>query len=221
MKRGRGERREARQRREASKAKGRGVGQGLVAKALMHEEPWKPTKQQLEDAAHKRVPDLIKPDLEVLFCGINPGLYTAAIGHHFGRPGNRFWKVLHLAGFTSRQLSPFEESELLDSGVGIINVVERPTRTAAELSKDEYEQGARAVVAKLRKYKPKVLAVVGVQAYRIGFNQPKAQVGEQPDKIGNTAVWALPNPSGLQAHYLLADMVELYSDMRKRSLLDS
>lgn len=184
----------------------------------MKEEPWKPTKAQLEAAIHKRVPDLIAPGLEVLFCGINPGLYTAAIGHHFGRPGNRFWKVLHLAGFTSRQLSPFEEEELLDNGAGIINVVERPTRSAAELTREEYQAGARCVAAKVEKFRPKILAVVGVQAYRIGFDKPKAQVGEQPEGLGPSVVWALPNPSGLQAHYLLDDMVGLYSDMRKRSI---
>src|ERR1700761_743978 len=121
----------------------------------MTETPWKPTKEQLAAAANKTLPDIIAMNLDVLFCGINPGLYTAAIGHHFGRPGNRFWKVLHLAGFTARELSPFEERELLNYHVGISNFVRRATAAAAELADEEFPKGAKAIERKVLKYKPK------------------------------------------------------------------
>jgi TDG/mug DNA glycosylase family protein len=180
----------------------------------MTETPWKPTKQQLDDAVHKRVPDVIVGDLDVLFVGINPGLYTAAIGHHFGRPGNRFWKVLHLAGFTPRQLTPFEERELLQHGLGVTNMVARTTATAAELTRDEIREGGEILERKVREHKPKAVAVLGVQAYRQAFSQPKATVGEQEARLADARIWVLPNPSGLQAHYQLPDMVELFRSMR-------
>ena len=192
------------------------------------EIPWKPTKEQLAAAAGLTVPDLIAPGLQVLFCGINPGLYTAAIGHHFGRPGNRFWKVLHLAGFTDRQLSPFEEHELLEGGYGITNMVARTTATAAELQADEMRAGRANLETKVRTYRPHTLAVLGVGAYRTAFAQPKATVGRQPDGVNPaslgwtpssgelaTELWVLPNPSGLQAHYQLPDMVELFRELRR------
>jgi TDG/mug DNA glycosylase family protein len=105
--------------------------------------PFKPTKQQLIEAAGKTLPDVIGPNLRVLFCGINPGLYTAAVGHHFARPGNRFWPALFKSGFTDRLLSPFEERELLESGLGISNVVSHATATAAELTKEDFFAGGR------------------------------------------------------------------------------
>lgn len=176
--------------------------------------PWKPTKEQLAAAVDKVVPDVIAPDLDVLFVGINPGLYTAAIGHHFGRPGNRFWKVLHLAGFTPRQLSPFEEQELLAHRLGVTNMVMRTTATAAELSKTEIEEGGRLLEQKVATYRPLFVAVLGVQAYRNAFSTPKATVGEQPTGIAMARTWVLPNPSGLQAHYQLDDMVRLFAELR-------
>jgi TDG/mug DNA glycosylase family protein len=178
------------------------------------EAPWKPSKQQLQEAVDKTVPDLVAPDLDVLFVGINPGLYTAAIGHHFGRPGNRFWKVLHLSGFTPRQFSPFEERELLKHGVGVTNMVPRTTATAAELSPDEIVEGGKRLIKLVKKYKPQTIAVLGVQAYRRAFDVPRAQVGLQDETLADAPVWVLPNPSGLQAHYQLPDMVELFEDVR-------
>src|SRR3954462_13887984 len=133
------------------------------------EEPWVPTKAQLQAANGKTLPDVIAPGLKVLFCGINPGLYTAAVGHHFGRPGNRFWPTLHQAGFTPRLLSPFEEQELLKLGYGITNVVARATAAADELTPDEYLVGGKQLVAKVLKYKPRVLAILGIGAYRVAF----------------------------------------------------
>jgi TDG/mug DNA glycosylase family protein len=179
------------------------------------EAPWKPTKQQLADAVDKTVPDLVAPGLRVLFVGINPGLYTAAVGHHFARPGNRFWKVLHLAGFTPRQLSPFEERELLTHGIGVTNMVPRTTATAAELDPNEIIEGGKRLLALVKKYEPATVAVLGVQAYRGAFRLRRAQVGPQAELLGETPVWVLPNPSGLQAHYQLDDMVELFSQLRE------
>src|SRR3954466_3716920 len=126
--------------------------------------PIKPTKEDIADALNRKVPDLIAPDLKVLFCGINPGIYSGATGLHFARPGNRFWKVLHLSGFTPRQLSPFEERELLTYGVGVTNMVPRTTATAAELAPTEIVDGGKRLIKLVKKYKPRTVAVLGVQA---------------------------------------------------------
>jgi len=184
----------------------------------MTEAPWKPTKLQLQEAVDKTVPDLVAPNLKVLFVGINPGLYTAAIGHHFGRPGNRFWKVLHLSGFTPRQLSPFEEHELLTYGVGVTNMVPRTTATAAELAHDEIVEGGKRLVKLVKKYTPSTVAVLGVQAYRQAFEHRRAQVGRREETLAEVPVWVLPNPSGLQAHYQLQDMVALFEELRRSTL---
>jgi TDG/mug DNA glycosylase family protein len=178
------------------------------------ETPWRPTKQQLADAANKTLPDLVAPNLKVLFAGINPGLYTAAIGHHFGRPGNRFWPALHASGFTPRLFSPFEEKLLLPLGVGITNLVARATATADELTADELRAGAKTLERKVRRFNPKMLAVVGVGAYRTAFNRPRATIGRQEGTIGDTRVWVLPNPSGLNAHYQPAQLAEAFRELR-------
>ncbi len=175
---------------------------------------WRPTRDDLRQAENTTLDDLIKPNLRVLFVGINPGLYTAAIGHHFGRPGNRFWKVLHLAGFTARELSPFEEQELLSCGYGITNVVARATARADELVAEELRRGAEKLIRKIKRYSPRTVAFAGMQAYRRAFHQPHAEVGAQTHRIGDSSVWLLPNPSGLQAHYDLDAMVELYTQLR-------
>jgi len=175
----------------------------------------RPTKAELEAARDKVVKDVIAPGLDVLFCGINPGLYTATIGHHFGRPGNRFWPALHLSGFTPRLLSPYEEDELLELGLGVTNVVMRTTATADELSDDELRKGAAALKRKVRCYKPRYLAVLGLGAYRVGFGIKKAAVGPQPESLGATAVWLLPNPSGLNAHYQLPDLAREFERLRE------
>ncbi len=156
---------------------------------------------------------MIAPDLDVLFCGINPGLYTAAIGHHFGRPGNRFWPALYSAGITPRLLTPYEERELLDYGYGITNLVARATATAAEITKAELVEGSKILEAKVKRYAPRMVAFLGVTAYRAAFDRPKAQTGPQPEQIGNTRLWVLPNPSGLNAHYRLEDLASLFRDL--------
>ena len=173
-----------------------------------------PTKAELLAAANKTVIDVIGPNLSVLFCGINPGLYTAWSGHHFAGPSNRFWPTLHRAGFTRRLLRPAEEHELLQDGYGITNLASRATATAAELSDEELKEGGRKLAAKLRRYKPRCLAVLGIGAYRTAFGHPKAALGEQPDRIGDTRVWVLPNPSGLNAHYQLPQLARMLSEVR-------
>jgi TDG/mug DNA glycosylase family protein len=179
----------------------------------------KPSKAEILAAAGKTVADVIAPDLSVLFCGINPGLYTAAVGHHFARPGNRFWPALHAAGFTDRLLSPFEECQLLALGYGITNVVERATATAAELSAPEFIEGGRRLAAKVKKFRPRFLAVLGVTAYRTAFAQPKAALGLQPETIARTRIWVLPNPSGLNAHYQPKDLARLFSELRRAAAM--
>jgi TDG/mug DNA glycosylase family protein len=161
------------------------------------------------------VPDVVGEDLRVLFCGINPSLMTAATGHHFARPGNRFWPVLHLSGFTPRLLKPSEQGELPSYGLGITNVVARPTARADELTAQEYREGGRLLVEKVARLRPRWLAVVGVTAYRAAFGEPKAQVGEQPRTIGGTRVWVLPNPSGLNAHWTAETLAQEFARLRE------
>jgi TDG/mug DNA glycosylase family protein len=176
--------------------------------------PWKPTKQQLLAAAGKTVPDIIAPRLRVLFCGINPGLYTAAVGHHFARPGNRFWPALYAAGFTDCLVSPFDERELLKSGYGVTNVVMRATATADQLTREELRAGGKHLTAKVRRYRPAFLAVLGLGAYRAGWERRKAAIGRQEETIGETVVWVLPNPSGLNAHYQAKDLARLFGELK-------
>jgi TDG/mug DNA glycosylase family protein len=178
---------------------------------------WKPTKVQLLAAYGKRLPDVIAPRLKVLFVGINPGLYSGAVGHHFARPGNRFWPVLHKAGFTKRQLSPFEEGELLKLGYGITNIVKHSTAAASELSRLELEKGGRSLKAKVRRFRPRVVAVLGLEAFRIAYGQPKAFFGPQEERIGSSRLWVLPNPSGLNASYQLPALSRLFRKVRKAS----
>jgi TDG/mug DNA glycosylase family protein len=157
--------------------------------------------------------DLIAPGLKVLFCGINPGLVSAETGHHFARPGNRFWPALHLAGFTPRQLKPAEQAELLPLGLGITNVVDRPSAKADELTKAEFLAGGENLVKKVLEYQPTWLAVVGVTAYRDAFGERKAVMGRQERTIGRTQIWTLPNPSGLNAHYTLPKLAAAYGEL--------
>jgi double-stranded uracil-DNA glycosylase len=175
----------------------------------------RPSKLEVQSAAGKTVPDVIAPDLKVLFCGINPGLYTAAIGHHFGRPGNRFWPALYAAGITPRQLSAYEEQELLQYGFGITNLVMRATAAADELTRQELTEGGMILEQKIRKYSPRMLAVLGVTAFRTAFGRPKAVTGPQEERIGGAAVWVLPNPSGLNAHYQIEDLARLYRQLKE------
>ena len=175
----------------------------------------KPTRADLLAAQNKTVRDVIAPGLRVLFCGINPGLYSGVTGHHFARPGNRFWPTLHQAGFTLRLLAPSEEHELLEYGYGITNLVARATATADELSSEELIAGQRRLKAKVKRYQPQVVAVLGISAYRTAFAQKAIMLGRQPDRLVNAIVWVLPNPSGLNAHYQLANLVEHFQMLRQ------
>jgi TDG/mug DNA glycosylase family protein len=161
------------------------------------------------------VPDIIAPGLDVLFCGINPGLYSGAVGHHFARPGNRFWAALHQAGFTNRLLSPFEEQELLSFGLGVTNLVSRATRAAADLSPDELRRGTRRVERSVERYRPRLVAFLGLGAYRSAFHRPRAAIGPQPEPLTGAGVWLLANPSGAQARYQLPELVEAFSALRR------
>jgi len=172
-----------------------------------------PKRVELEAARGRVLDDVLGPGLRVVFCGINPGLYTAWAGHHFARPGNRFWKALHLSGFTPRLLHPSEQRELLGLGLGITNLVARTTARADELTPAELRSGAEILRAKLERYQPRWLAVLGAGAYRTAFDQPRARIGEQP----GTGVWVLPNPSGLNAHYQVPALVEEFARLPKEA----
>ena len=136
---------------------------------------FKPSKDDLRDALYRTTEDLIDYNLKVLFCGINPGMWSGATGFHFAKPGNRFWKALHLGGFTDRILHPPEEHELLENGYGITSFCKRTTARADELSNEEMVNGGKALAKKVLKFKPQILAVLGIGAYRIAFNQPKSK----------------------------------------------
>ncbi len=181
----------------------------------LNEEPFKPTKKQLAEAKGKTLPDVIAKNLRVLFCGINPGLYTAAAGHHFARPGNRFWPALYKSGFTDRLLSPFDERELLKAKLGITNVVSHATASASEVTKEDFVRGGRTLRRKVRRYRPRIVAILGIEAYRKAFGQLEVEIGEQDETIGEARLWVLPNPSGLNANYQLKDFTRLFRKLRK------
>lgn len=180
--------------------------------------PPKPTPAQLRAADGKAIPDLIAVGLDVLFCGINPGLYSAATGLHFARPGNRFWRALHAGGFTPRVLLPWEQQTMLDCGIGITNLVRRATATAAELGDDEIRAGRRALERKVRRYAPRAVAVVGIGAYRVAFDRPKAALGPQPERIEGARLWVLPNTSGLNANHQAKDFAEAFGALRRATI---
>jgi double-stranded uracil-DNA glycosylase len=180
----------------------------------------RPGKAEIAAAAGRTVPHLVRLGLNVLFCGINPGLYSGATGHHFARPGNRFWPALYLAGFTKRLLSPWEERLLLDEGLGITNLVARATGSAAELTRSELQTGRRRLERMVRRYSPAWVAVVGIGAYRIAFERPQARVGQQPERIGQSGLWVLPNPSGLNANHQIADLARAFANLRRASARD-
>jgi double-stranded uracil-DNA glycosylase len=173
-----------------------------------------PTRAELLAYEGRTLPDVIAPGLRVLFCGINPGLYTAWAGHHFARRGNRFWPTLHRSGFTPRQLEPNEQDELLTLGLGVTNVVARATATAAQLSTAELRAGGELLRRTVEKQAPSYLAVLGVTAYRSAFDAPRAGLGLQSRGIGATTVWVLPNPSGLNAHFSLDALAALFAELR-------
>jgi double-stranded uracil-DNA glycosylase len=182
---------------------------------IRHGRDWRPTKADLLAAAGKSIKDVVAPNLDVLFCGINPGLYTAATGHHFGRPGNRFWPALHAAGFTPRQLHPSEQRELLKLGYGVTNFVNRATVAADELDPEELYAGRDRLERTVRRYKPRIVAIVGIGAYRVAFDRPRAVLGPQEETVAGARLWVLPNTSGLNANHRPADFAKAFSALRK------
>lgn len=176
--------------------------------------PIRPTPADLAAARDRTIPDVAGPGLDVLFCGINPGLWSGALGRHFARPGNRFWPALHRSGFTPRQLRPDEQEILLSYGLGVTNLVARTTSRAEELTRAELAVGAERLTGLVTGHQPRWLAVLGVTAYRAGFGRPKAVVGQQEEHIGHTTIWVLPNPSGVNAHYQLDALTEEFARLR-------
>jgi double-stranded uracil-DNA glycosylase len=175
------------------------------------------TKLDLEAARDRTIPDVLPEPgtpFRVLFCGINPGLYSAATGWHFARPGNRFWPALHLSGFTPRRLAPGEQDLLPGFGLGITNLVPRATAQAAELSSAELEAGREHLAALADRYRPRIIAIAGVTAFRTAFGQPRARTGPQPDPLGPSRLWVVPNPSGLNAHFSLDAIAAAFAAVR-------
>lgn len=177
--------------------------------------PPRSTRLQLLAADGRSIPDLIAPDLDILFCGINPGLYSGATNLHFARPGNRFWRALHEGGLTPTLLQPWQQQAMLDARLGITNLVMRTTATAAQLSDDELRRGRAALERKVARYRPRAVAIVGIGAYRVGFARPRAVVGLQPDPIRGAIAWVLPNPSGLNANYQPRDFAAAFAALRR------
>ena len=174
------------------------------------------TRQELEAARGRRVPDLVRPGVKLLFVGINPGLWTAAVQAHFARPGNRFYRALYAGGLVGRELDvrggfdARSRAALLDRGIGITNLVNRATARADELAPDELRRGARSLARKVARWRPRVVGVVGISAYRTAFDRPGAAIGRQEEGLAGVELWALPNPSGLNAHYQVEALARLY-----------
>ena len=175
----------------------------------------RPSPEQLRAAYGKTVADIIAPGLDVLFVGINPSLYSAVVGHHFARPGNRFWPALHRSGFLPRPLTPQQDQELLEYGIGLTNIARHATARGDEVTAEELARGRRTLIRKVRRHRPRSVAILGVTAYRIAFGAPKATMGPQDRSIGKAPVWVLPNPSGLNAHYQVADLAHVYGEFRE------
>ena len=174
----------------------------------------RPTKAELKAAVGKSIKTVVRPNLDVLFCGINPGLYSAATGHHFARPGNRFWPALHAAGFTPRLLHPSEQRELLVYGYGVTNLVNRATVAADELDAEELRAGRDRLERTVRRYRPRIVAVVGIGAYRVAFSRPRAILGPQDERLAGARLWVLPNTSGLNANHRPADFAKAFRALK-------
>src|SRR5437868_11791443 len=175
----------------------------------------RPSPAELEAARCRKLRDVIAPRLKVLFCGINPGLYSAATGNHFARPGNRFWPALHAAGFTSRRFYPSERDAFLRSGYGLTNLVPRATASADELAPAELVAGRARLASKVRRHRPRIVAFLGIGAYRHAFHEPKASLGEQRQRFEGARVWVLPSPSGLNASYQMGALVAELTKLKR------
>jgi TDG/mug DNA glycosylase family protein len=178
---------------------------------------WLPDREELQAAAGRSLPDLIAPDLRILFCGVNPGLYSAAVQRHFARPGNRFWPALHAAGFTTRLLSPWESHELLAAGMGVTSLVARASAAAREISPSELVAGGQQLISKVQQYRPEWLAVLGIGAYRTAFGDRSASPGLQGGRLAGARVWLLPSPSGANGSYPLAALIQQFQAFQQAS----
>ena len=176
------------------------------------------TRAQLQSFHGAEVPDLVGPDTRLLFVGINPGLRTAAIQTHFGKPGNRFWPALLRAGVIEEPVDVTEpmsdevKARLVARGLGISNLVRRATARADELTSEELREGAAHLVSLVERLRPRVVAVLGVTAYRTAFARPRAPVGRQPGGLGPADLWVVPNPSGLNAHETVDSLAAAYGE---------
>ena len=181
----------------------------------MQPVPYRPNREELQAAYGKAIPDVIAPGLDVLFVGINPSLWSGAVGLHFARPGNRFWRALYEAGFTDRLLSPYEGRELLKRRIGVTNLVNRATASADELDVADYQRGGRRITAKVRRYRPRVVAFVGMGAYRAAFARPRARGGPQEERLAGADIWVLPSPSGRTAGYQMPALARAFRELRR------
>jgi TDG/mug DNA glycosylase family protein len=175
----------------------------------------KPTNQELQNAADKSICDVIAPGLHLLFCGINPGLYSAYTGYHFARPGNRFWQTLYTAGFTPTRLTPSRQDALLDIGIGLTNLVERASASARTLKRAELVTGGERFIDRVELLRPRAVAILGIGAYRRAFSEPDAAIGRQMPGLGPAPLWVLPNPSGANAHYPPPILTKVFRDFRR------
>lgn len=158
--------------------------------------------------------DLLRQNLSVVFCGINPGLKSALDGHHFSRKSNRFWKVLYQAGFTPHQIEPVNDATILNYGYGLTTAVARATVRADELSKKEFADSIEAFELKMKQFRPEWIAFLGKPAYEAFSGIKKLNWGPQTEKFSGTKVWVLPNPSGLNRGFQLEDLIREYSKLR-------
>lgn len=175
----------------------------------------RPTPEELIAAEGRSIPEVIGPGVEYLFVGINPGLWSGATGHHFARPGNRFWPTLHGAGFTPRLLAPDDDAGLIALGIGITNLVNRATAKAAQVTDDELRAGAARLRGTVEHHRPAAVAVLGVSAYRVAFDDAAAGIGRVAAPLAGAELWILPNPSGLNAHYQLPQLIGLFGEFRE------
>lgn len=187
----------------------------MVKNREIMESMKKPTKEQLLRAKGIKMKDILAPNLKILFCGINPGLYSAATGHHFARPGNKFWKALFLSGLTDHLYSPEEDINLIEKGMGITNFVNKATVSAEELSLDDFKKGTKVLEEKVNRYEPRYLVFLGIGAYRLAFSRPKAKLGLQKEEIGETKLWVMPNPSGLNAHFQVDTLADMFKQLKQ------
>lgn len=186
----------------------------MVGRAVPPVSPLSPTRPELIAAYGRTIPDVLAPGMRVLFCGINPSLFSGWAGHHYARPGNRFWPALHESGFTTRRLRPEEDATLVQYGLGCTNLVARATARADELTADEFRAGGERLRRLVDTWRPEAVAIVGIGAARVALGIPVLESGRQPPDLGRAQLWVLPSTSGLNAHHQLPELVRLFTLLR-------